>query len=177
MLPKILDLFESIPSYLPSSFFKNFNKHLSKCIWNNKMPRINFSKLMKPRDEGGIALPNLQLYYRATHMISWCSERTNSIWYNMEAAICSRLPIRFLPYVKFFTKLKGISEHYVIFNTLWAWRDINTYLKIPPLSSSSSLSFNPDFPSTFQNIGLSAWMKLGISQISFLPSEGILQSF
>lgn len=143
------------------------------------MPRIKISKLMKPKDKGGIALPNLQLYYWAAqikNMISWCSERTNSIWYNMEAATCS--PLRFLPFVKNYTKLKNISEHYTISNTLRAWIDIKSYFKIPAsLSLSSPLSFNPDFPLTLQNIGLSTWQKLGISQISCLYSKGILKSF
>jgi len=181
ILPKLLYLFQSIPSYLKSSFFKDFNKHLLKFIWNNKMPRIKLSKLMKPKDKGGIALPNLQLYFWAAqikNMISWCSERTNSIWYNIEAATCSPLPIRFLPFVKNYTKLKNISEHYTISNTLQAWIDIKSYFRIPAfLSLSSPLSFNPDFPLTLQNIGLSSWLKLGISQISCLYSEGTLKSF
>jgi len=57
------------------------------------MPWIKMSKLMKPKDKD-FALPNLQLYYWAAqikNMISWCSERTNSIWYNIEAATCSPL--------------------------------------------------------------------------------------
>ncbi len=65
-----------------------------------------------------------------------------------------------------------------ISNTLRAWRDIKTYLGISvSLSLSSPLSFNPDLSLTLQKIGLSAWLKLGISQISCLFSEGTLKSF
>lgn len=111
-------------------------------------------------------------------MISWCSERTNSVWYKMEDTACAPLPIRFFPFVKNYTKIKQVSEHFTISNTLRVWRDIKIYLRISvSLSLSSPLSFNPDLPLTLQKIGLSAWLKLGISQISCLFSEGTLKSF
>lgn len=115
---------------------------------------------MKPKDKGGIGLPNLQFYYWAAqikNMISWCSERTNSVWYKMEETACAPLPIRFLPFVKNYAKLKKVSEHFTISNTLRAWRDVKTYLGISAsLSLSSPLSFNPDLPLMLQKIGLSA---------------------
>lgn len=136
---------------------------------------------MKSKDKGGIALPNLQFYYWAAqikNMISWYSVRTNSVWYKMEETACAQLSIRFLPFVKNYTKIKKVLEHLTISNTLRAWRDIKTFLGISvSLSLSSPHSFNPDLSLTLQKIGLSAWLKLGISQISCSFSEGTLKSF
>lgn len=181
VLPKFLYLFQSIPSYLANSFFKDLNKNISKFIWNNKRPRIKISKLMKPKDRGGIGLPNLQLYYWAAqikNMISWCNERTNSSWFKMEETACSPLPIKYLPFVKNYIKLKKISEHFIISNTLRTWKDVKTHMGISsPFSLFSPLSFNPDMPLTLQNTVFSAWRELGISQISCLLSEGTIKSF
>lgn len=181
ILPKFLYLFQSLPCYLANPFFKDINKHLSKFIWNNKMPRINFNKLTKPKEKGGIALPNLQFYYwsaQVKHMVSWYNERTDSMWVNIEATVCAPLPIKFLPFIKNFRKIKNISTNPIILNTLLVWRDVRTYLKIPAnLSLLSPIAYNPDFPISLHNIGLSDWSKLGISTISCLFLENTLKSF
>uniref|UniRef100_A0A3B5REW6 Reverse transcriptase domain-containing protein n=1 Tax=Xiphophorus maculatus TaxID=8083 RepID=A0A3B5REW6_XIPMA len=56
-------LFQNLPCYLSLTFFKSLNSHISRFIWNNKHQRIRFSTLTKPKQLGGLSLPNLQLYY------------------------------------------------------------------------------------------------------------------
>lgn len=147
-------------------FFKDINKHFSKFIWNHKMPRINLNKLMKPKEMGGVALPNLRLYFwsaQVKHMVSWYSERTDSKWFNMEATACAPLPIKFLPFIINIKKLECVSTNFIISNTLLTWGDIKKYFKIPAnITLFSPIAFNPDFPVSLKKICLSDWSKLRI---------------
>ncbi len=87
--------------------------------------------------------------------------------------------IIFLPFIINIKKLKCISTNCIISNTLLAWRDVRTYLKIPTnLSLLSPIAFNPDFPPvSLHNIGISLWFNLGISKVSCLFSGYTLKFF
>lgn len=145
------------------------------------MPRINLNKLMKPKEMGGVALPNLRLYFwsaQVKHMVSWYSERTDSKWFNMEATACAPLPIKFLPFIINIKKLECVSTNFIISNTLLTWGDIKKYFKIPAnITLFSPIAFNPDFPVSLQNIGLSDLSKLGILKLLCLFTGSTLKSF
>lgn len=67
-----------------------------------------------PRKRGTIILINKHLPFIFENQIS---ERTNSVWYNIEESACAPLPIRFLLFVKNYSKLNNISEHFTISKT------------------------------------------------------------
>lgn len=58
-------LFQNLSCYLTPAFFfvKSLNSCISQYIWNNKHQRVRLSKFTKPKELGGLSLPNLQLYY------------------------------------------------------------------------------------------------------------------
>ncbi len=49
VLPKLLYIFQSIPIFIPKSFFVTLDGSISQFIWNGKTPKIRKSILQKPR--------------------------------------------------------------------------------------------------------------------------------
>lgn len=70
ILPKIMYLLQNLPIITNEIPFKKWNKDLSDFIWNGKKPRIKMKLLYDVVERGGVALPNLKLYYQAS-VITW----------------------------------------------------------------------------------------------------------
>uniref|UniRef100_A0A670JZL5 Reverse transcriptase domain-containing protein n=1 Tax=Podarcis muralis TaxID=64176 RepID=A0A670JZL5_PODMU len=73
ILPKMIFLFQNIPVIRGTTMFKDWQKTLSRFIWQGKRARIKYKLLTDRRDRGGFAVPNLQLYYEAS-CLCWIKE-------------------------------------------------------------------------------------------------------
>lgn len=63
ILPKFSYLFQSLPVFIPKSFFITLDSIISTYIWKGKQSRVAKMHLQKPKIEGGLALPNFRFYY------------------------------------------------------------------------------------------------------------------
>lgn len=68
ILPKFLFLFQNIPFSPPLLFFKKMQSIFSSFIWESKSPRISQQVLQLPYNDGGLNLPNLNIYFLAAQL-------------------------------------------------------------------------------------------------------------
>ncbi|KAL6088401.1 hypothetical protein STEG23_019144 [Scotinomys teguina] len=72
ILPKSIYRFNAIPIKIPRQFSTNLDRTILNFIWRNKKTMISKSSLYKKAISGGITIPDIKLYYRATVLkIAW----------------------------------------------------------------------------------------------------------
>ena len=80
ILPRLSFVISAIPLKFPQQWFKEIDKILSSFLWCDKKPRINHKKLSMPRNKGGLAVPDVYLYYLAYNVrfpLSWAYKNKN----------------------------------------------------------------------------------------------------
>ncbi len=87
ILPQLLFLFQSLPVEVPNKQFNEWNRVISRFIWQNKKPRIRYKTLHLTKEKGGMSLPCLEDYYKAAqlqYIVYWCKEDYDAKWKELE---------------------------------------------------------------------------------------------
>lgn len=96
ILPRLLYLFTALPVEVPLKQFREWDRHLSRFIWNNKRPRVRYSTLQLPGERGGMALPCLKDYFLSAQLRPlwcWCNPVYEAKWKAIELSLMD-IPIQ-----------------------------------------------------------------------------------
>ena len=88
ILPKFY-LFSAIPIKLSHNYFLDLDleKIISELIWKNKRSRISRELMKRNTRDGGLALPDLKLYYKAANIkttFHWLRNRRVDQWSKLD---------------------------------------------------------------------------------------------
>ncbi|KAJ1142571.1 hypothetical protein NDU88_008885 [Pleurodeles waltl] len=84
VLPKILYLFVNLPLVLAACFLKHLRSAMIRLVWAGRQPKIAWEKLTLPFELGGLAAPDMELYY-------YCKQ-ANFAYYWIR-------PVRYMPHL------------------------------------------------------------------------------
>lgn len=97
ILPRLLYLFQTLPVEVTDREFMEWDKMLSRYIWQGKKPRIRYRTLQLPKGKGGLALPCLKSYYQAAQikiLLSLCNPSYSAKWKEIEVSTTDEVPIQ-----------------------------------------------------------------------------------
>ena len=179
IMPSFLFLFQTIPTFIPKAFVTGINKYISTFVWNRTVPRIRQTFLERPRENGGLALPNLHYYWAANlHALSyWTSnipEHEAPVWSLMEqhssspnslaALACAPMPI---------------SRHYhtnnpIIGSSLRIWSQFRVHFGHKKLLLSSLILANPFLPPSLIDPAFKLWKSRGLIYVKTYCSPSLV---
>uniref|UniRef100_A0A8C5QDZ1 Uncharacterized protein n=1 Tax=Leptobrachium leishanense TaxID=445787 RepID=A0A8C5QDZ1_9ANUR len=92
VLPRILYLLQTIPLTLPTHYLRAFRKCFIDFIWAGSRPRLQFAIMCRSKSQGGLALPDIRLYYYASHLtriLDWMSPTSAKKWLDLETKLAN----------------------------------------------------------------------------------------
>lgn len=148
ILSKFLFLFQCIPLFLSRKLFRTIDEVISSFLWNKKAPRILKSLLQKCKFNGGLALPNFQLYYWSAHIhkITYWLKSSDTPWCRLEAQSCTLSSLKALFTSSLPLNPSGFTNNPVVRSTFQIWYQFRRHFKFQVASSRTPLTKNHLFP-------------------------------
>lgn len=90
LLPKLLYLYRAVPHILPKLHFDAIDRVLGPFLWHKRVPRLHRNTLKAPVEHGGLALPDMYVYYVAiqlSYAAWWLRADANNPAVVLEAAL------------------------------------------------------------------------------------------
>ena len=94
-----------LPVIIPSGIYKQYNQMVKDYLWNGKKTKINIKKLCTSKGNGGLALPNVEIYNLAFELAKmvrhWANYDSQPDWIKIEIdMVAPSRPIQALSQIK-----------------------------------------------------------------------------
>lgn len=181
ILPRMLYLFQTLPVEISDKQFSEWDKLLSRYIWQGKKSRIRFQTLQLSKSKGGLALPCLKNYYISAQLrilICWCASDYKARWKEIEENLSGTVPIQARLGDK--RLIKCLMEK----GNEWINLTLNTWLKV--ITKNDMLeevkilnwcSHDPDFAPNKMDANYRVWARQGLSAYCTWFDQATLKSF
>uniref|UniRef100_A0A8C5Q7A1 Reverse transcriptase domain-containing protein n=3 Tax=Leptobrachium leishanense TaxID=445787 RepID=A0A8C5Q7A1_9ANUR len=148
LLPRILYIFQTVPIPIPAGFFTALRSQILKFIWPKGRPRVQHGILCRPKARGGLALPDIKLYFFATQLariLDWSLTSEEKLWLDIEEKLMES-PLWTLPWVRPRDSPDGRTQWSIPRETLRLWRRIRMSRSLSSaVSPLLPLQHNPGF--------------------------------
>ena len=185
ILPKFSFLFQSIPIFIPKTFFQKLDRMISDFIWNKKTPRIRKMSLQRARNDGGMALPNFLFHYWAANFRTlqyWLRADQDLLlevpsWLGMEMASCVPSSLSALIHTPSGPNCTGYCKNILVKSTLKIWTQFRRHFKWKACLLHGPIYRNHAFRPSISDGAFSIWHNLGLKTFKDLYIEGSFASF
>lgn len=99
VLPRLLFLFQNLPVEIQNKEFIEWDRFISRYIWQGKKPRVKYKTLQLPKRSGGLALPCFRSYYQAAQikiLVNLCNPSYFAKWKEIETESVQGIPVQAL---------------------------------------------------------------------------------
>lgn len=157
ILPKFLYMFACLPIEIPSEFFQKVKRELSKFVWQNKQNRIAYRTMTRSKDKGGLGLPDIEKYYKASilsRVMEWGVNPPQKLWVDIEKDCLMVNPLSLLwKSQTHYNKLRNVKNSLTKFS-IQKWHSCNRESRfITPMGLDTPLiNFIPQKWGFWQNL-------------------------
>ena len=180
ILPRLLYLFLSLPVEISMKQFREWNKHISRFIWDKKRPRVRFSTLQLPREKGGMSLPSLRDYYLSAQLrplVYWCNPSYVAKWKRIELSLMDK-PIQSLLGCIDGGKGMPLTSSQWVNLSLKIWFEVIRCFQLQREAKLLSWpAYDPDYMPSLLDSRYRQWVRLGITSICTIMKKGDIDSF
>lgn len=181
ILPRLLYLFQALPAEVPTNQFIEWDKLISRFLWQGKKPRIRYKTLQLSKEKGGLNLPCLCDYYNAAQLrplVCWSSSYYAARWKDIEIAMSGEIPLAALIADSELRKNMLNKNNPWINAGLKIWHRIIQFCNIEkPLRKLKWCAFDTDFPPAKSDARFKMWNDKGLTTYTTFAPKGTLKSF
>lgn len=181
IVPKFLYLFQCLPVEIPEKQFIEWDKMLSRFIWQGKKPRVRFKTLQLPKDKGGWALPSLKDYYIAAQIrtiVNWCDPHYHAPWKDIENLTFRNTPVQAILIDEKLQKYTEQIEDPWTKLTLNVWTSVMKEFNLLKYCTVLKwIAYDSDFTPNRLDNRFKLWANKGITSFSTIIKKGEILSF
>ena len=181
ILPRLLYVFRNLPVEVSDNQFREWDKCISRFIWQGKKPIIKFSTLQLSKDKGGMALPCLRNYYYAaqiTPLLYWCNAEYKAKWKDLESSLATEFPLQAV------LGDKGLAARLARMDNPWVNLTLKIWQKVVRSCELTKMlrlfrwcAFDTDFAPNKTDRRFDLWRGKGITNYASLIYRSDIHSF
>uniref|UniRef100_A0A672IS14 Reverse transcriptase zinc-binding domain-containing protein n=1 Tax=Salarias fasciatus TaxID=181472 RepID=A0A672IS14_SALFA len=181
ILPRLMYPLQMLPNSIPNSWFANLDKMFAQFIWQGKKARMKITKLQRAKDQGGLGVPNVRLYYWAAQMryiYEWVNPEPTNTWIDMESWNCGLLTLKDCPFITYKKVKLEVQNNFIVRNTLNTWNKMMSCFGFKNhFSLLAPIWKNPDFVPSCHDAVYKFWHEKGLDRLVKLYEGGAVESF
>lgn len=181
ILPRLLYLFQCLPTLITQKQFDEWDRLLLKYIWQNKRARIKHQTMQLPKEKGGFGLPCLRDYYYAAQirpLICLCSPTYSAGWKDAEGTCIKGIPIiTLLSDKKLLTKI-NLTDDFMYESLCNTWNKLIHNGKLENVSRILRwCAYDSDFKPNALDNKFKSWVSKGLTTYYSFIHKGAYASF
>lgn len=125
VLPRINFVTSMVPLPPPPEYWSKLRLAISKFIWNRKRPRLKMSTSQRRREDGGLSVPNFELYswsFVLRPLLSWFDSDSAVSWRMLENNMVAPWTLKDVLFVNMSMKQCQLRFGPIIAHLMLVWR-------------------------------------------------------